>query len=62
MGKRRPTKRAAGGAAAQGPKRAWLGSLSPVDDGFLPAATDLVVDVSGIQDVEVYHFLVVHVS
>ena len=39
MGKRRPTKRAGAQAAAQGPKREWLGSLSPVDDGFLPAAT-----------------------
>ena len=39
MGKRRPSKRAAAGTAAQGPKRAWLGSLSPVADGFTPAAT-----------------------
>ena len=39
MGKRRPTKRAGAQAAAQGPKRARPGSLSPVADGFTPAAT-----------------------
>ena len=39
MGKRRPTKRVGAQAAAQGPKRARPGSLSPVADGFLPAAT-----------------------
>ena len=39
MGKRRPSKRAAAGTAAQGPKRARPGSLSPVADGFTPAAT-----------------------